>query len=67
MVVLGGLGSIPGAVLGAGLLYALPLFLQDWVPDAQNYRLLVLGAVMVGMMVVRPTGLLGRSAAKASA
>jgi branched-chain amino acid transport system permease protein len=66
MVVLGGLGSIPGAVLGAALLYALPLFLQDWVPDAQNYRLLVLGAVMVGMMVVRPTGLLGRSSGKAA-
>jgi branched-chain amino acid transport system permease protein len=59
MVVLGGLGSIPGAVLGAALLWMIPSLLQDWKPDLQQYRMLVFGAVMAAMMVVRPEGLLG--------
>jgi branched-chain amino acid transport system permease protein len=59
MVVLGGLGSIPGAVLGAALLWMIPALLQDRLPQIQQYRMLVLGAVMAAMMVVRPEGLLG--------
>ncbi len=59
IVVFGGLGSVAGSVLGAAILYALPMLLQDWVPDAQQYRLLVFGGVMAGMMAVRPEGLLG--------
>jgi branched-chain amino acid transport system permease protein len=59
IVVFGGLGSVAGSVLGAAILYALPMLLQDWVPDAQQYRLLVFGGVMAGMMAVRPQGLLG--------
>jgi branched-chain amino acid transport system permease protein len=59
MVVLGGMGSVRGAVLGALLLYFIPFLIQEWFPDFQNYRLLLFGAVMVTFMVLRPQGLFG--------
>jgi branched-chain amino acid transport system permease protein len=55
MVVLGGLGSIPGAVLGATLLSAAPEFLRFM----SQYRMMVYGALLVFLMVFRPNGLLG--------
>lgn len=55
MIVLGGLGSIPGAVIGAGVLSAAPEFLRFMA----NYRMLVYGALLVFMMLFRPNGLLG--------
>lgn len=55
MVVLGGLGSIPGAVLGAAILTTIPEFLRFM----QQYRMLVYGALLVFLMVFRPNGLLG--------
>jgi branched-chain amino acid transport system permease protein len=55
MVVLGGLGSVPGAVLGASLLSAAPEFLRFM----SQYRMLVYGALLVFLMVFRPNGLLG--------
>ncbi len=67
MVVLGGLGSVAGSVLGAALIFLLPHLLRNWVPDAQDYRMLVFGAVMAAMMVVRPEGLLGRPGQSAAA
>ena len=59
MVVLGGLGSVAGSVLGAALLWILPALLRDWIPQVQDYRMLVFGAVLAAMMVVRPQGLVG--------
>ena len=55
MIVLGGLGSIPGAVIGAGVLSAAPEFLRFMA----NYRMLVYGALLVFMMLFRPNGLMG--------
>jgi len=55
MVVLGGLGSIPGAVVGAWILTAAPEFLRFM----SQYRMLVYGALLVFLMVFRPNGLLG--------
>jgi len=55
MVVLGGLGSIPGAVLGATLLSVAPEFLRFM----SQYRMMVYGALLVFLMVFRPNGLLG--------
>ncbi|GFE59587.1 branched-chain amino acid ABC transporter permease [Geobacter sp. AOG2] len=55
MIVLGGLGSIPGAVFGASILSAAPEFLRFM----SQYRMLVYGALMVFLMVFRPNGLLG--------
>jgi branched-chain amino acid transport system permease protein len=55
MVVLGGMGSIPGIILGALLLITLPEIFRDF----QDYRMLAFGAALVLMMVFRPQGLLG--------
>ncbi len=56
MVVLGGMGSLPGAILGALLLTVLPELLRELA----SYRMLIFGAALVIMMVFRPQGLLGR-------
>jgi branched-chain amino acid transport system permease protein len=53
-VILGGMGTVPGALLGATVLYLLPeklRFLQD-------LRLLVFGVVLVLLMRLRPEGLI---------
>ncbi|HEY5975022.1 MAG TPA: branched-chain amino acid ABC transporter permease [Geobacteraceae bacterium] len=55
MVVLGGLGSIPGAVIGASVLSAAPELLRFM----SQYRMLVYGVLLVFLMVFRPNGLLG--------
>jgi len=61
MTILGGLGSIPGSLVGAALLYLLPSFLRDWFPAISDYRLLFFGMVLVATMIFRPQGLLGSS------
>ncbi|MEN6390398.1 MAG: branched-chain amino acid ABC transporter permease [Syntrophomonas sp.] len=55
MVVLGGLGSIPGTILGAGILTILPEMLRV----VAEYRMLFYGALLVILMIFRPNGLLG--------
>ncbi len=55
MVVLGGMGSIPGIILGAFLLITLPEVFREF----QDYRMLAFGAALVLMMVFKPQGLLG--------
>ena len=55
MVILGGLGSIRGVVLGAFILVLLPEMLRE----IQLYRMLALGAGLVLLMVFRPQGLFG--------
>jgi len=54
IVVLGGMGSIAGVVIAAGLLILLPEYLRF----LQEYRMLMFGAVMVLMMIFRPDGLI---------
>jgi branched-chain amino acid transport system permease protein len=53
MVVLGGMGSIPGVVLGAIVLVVLPEILREYA----QYRMLIFGLGLVVMMLVRPEGL----------
>ncbi len=55
MVILGGLGSITGVVLGALVLVLLPEVLRE----VQLYRMLALGAGLVLLMIFRPQGFLG--------
>lgn len=55
MVILGGLGSIRGVILGALILVLLPEILRE----IQIYRMLALGAGLVLLMVFRPQGLFG--------
>ena len=53
MVVLGGMGSIPGVILGVLALVALPEVFREF----ELYRMLVFGGVMTLMMLIRPAGL----------
>lgn len=54
MVILGGLGSIPGVIMGSLILVVLPEVLREF----QLYRMLALGIGIVLMMVFRPRGLI---------
>merc|ERR1711879_562067 len=50
IVVLGGMGSIPGVIVGALVLILLPEYLRAF----SDYRMLVFGAILVIMMIFRP-------------
>ncbi|MBB0244066.1 branched-chain amino acid ABC transporter permease [Streptomyces alkaliphilus] len=54
-VIFGGMGSIPGVLLGTAILIWLPEFLRDTVPAQDRY--MYLGALLVIMMIYRPQGL----------
>ncbi len=54
VVIVGGIGSIPGVVVGALFLIGLPEILREFA----EYRLLMYGAALVIMMLTRPEGLL---------
>ena len=60
IVVLGGVGSIPGVIIAAVILSAVPEIFRD----LQNYRMLAFGAAMAAMMVLRPEGLIPASRRK---
>ncbi len=60
MVVLGGMGNLWGAVLGAVVLGALPELLREFAA----YRMLIFGLLMILMMIFRPQGILGGSLIK---
>lgn len=53
IVVLGGMGSIPGVMIGGLIMILLPELLKEYA----DYRLLLFGAILVLMMVFRPGGL----------
>ena len=53
MVVLGGMGSIPGVVLGAVILVVVPEVLREYA----QYRFTIFGLGLTLMMLVRPGGL----------
>lgn len=55
MVILGGMGSIPGTIIGALVLVSIPEILRS----VQEYRMVLYGIVLVVMMLVRPQGLFG--------
>ncbi|MCL5429569.1 MAG: leucine/isoleucine/valine transporter permease subunit [Chloroflexi bacterium] len=54
LIIVGGMGSLPGVLVGALALVALPELLREF----SEFRLLVFGAVLVGMMIYKPEGLL---------
>jgi branched-chain amino acid transport system permease protein len=54
MVVLGGMGSIPGVILGAAALIVLPEVFREF----ELYRMLAFGGAMTLMMVFKPKGLI---------
>ncbi|NLX09392.1 MAG: hypothetical protein GXY36_07025 [Chloroflexi bacterium] len=54
LVIIGGMGSIPGVIMGAVVLIGIPEVLRE----LSTYRILVFGALLVAMVILRPRGLL---------
>ncbi len=66
IVILGGIGSLHGAVLGAGFLIVLPQLIsiaKDYLPSnivGSGLQAIVFGLVLIGFIVFEPLGLYGR-------
>ena len=56
LLIVGGIGSLPGIIVGALVLVGLPELLREFT----EYRLLIYGAVLIFMMLSRPEGLIPR-------
>jgi len=54
VVIIGGLGSIPGVLVGALVLIGLPGLLREF----EEYRALIYGGALVAIMILRPQGLI---------
>ncbi len=54
LVIIGGMGSIPGVIVGALVLVGVPESLRVF----ENYRILAFGALLIAMTILRPRGLL---------
>lgn len=57
--VFGGLGSLPGAVIGSILLGVIEIFAAGFV--ASNYRDLIAFVLLILVLVLKPSGLMGKS------
>ncbi|HKF41525.1 MAG TPA: branched-chain amino acid ABC transporter permease [Thermoanaerobaculia bacterium] len=55
MIVIGGLGSITGSVLGAVLYIAM----TEGLREAAQYRMILFSLLLIVIMIVRPQGILG--------
>jgi branched-chain amino acid transport system permease protein len=55
MVIVGGLGSLPGAVVGAAVL----LFATELFRGVYQYRLLIIGFIMLIVLLWHPQGIMG--------
>lgn len=54
LIIIGGLGSVPGVVIGALMLVGLPEVLRE----LSDYRLLAFGVLLVAAMILKPDGLI---------
>jgi branched-chain amino acid transport system permease protein len=52
LIIIGGIGSIPGVIIGSLVLVGLPELLREFA----EFRLLIYGMLLVAMMLVRPEG-----------
>ena len=66
IVIIGGVGSLHGAVLGAAFIIMLPQGIsiaKDWLPDAipqAGLQSVVFGLILIGFIIFEPYGLYGR-------
>lgn len=59
VVIIGGLGSVPGAAIGSVLIGLIDAFSKAWIPDLAYFTIF---APMALVLVLRPTGLFGKAA-----
>jgi branched-chain amino acid transport system permease protein len=58
--VIGGLGSLPGAVIGAYVLGGLEILLQGLLPSALTpYRDAFVFGILIALLLFRPNGIMG--------
>ena len=53
LIIVGGMGSLPGVIVGAFFIMGLPEMLREFA----EYRMLMYGALLIVMMLARPEGL----------
>jgi len=53
LIIVGGMGSLPGVIVGALFIMGLPELLREFA----EYRMLLYGALLIVMMIARPEGL----------
>ncbi len=53
LIIVGGMGSLPGVIVGALFIMGLPELLREFA----EYRMLMYGALLIVMMLARPEGL----------
>jgi branched-chain amino acid transport system permease protein len=54
LIIIGGMGSIPGVIVGSLVMVGVPELLREFA----EFRLLAYGAVLVAMMLIRPEGII---------
>lgn len=59
--VAGGLGSMPGAIIGSLLIAGIDTLVQATIPNGASYRLVFVFLLVIAVLVFRPSGLLGRT------
>lgn len=59
MVILGGLGSITGSLVGAIILTVLPEALRFFGETVSAYRMVLYSVILIVLMLVRPSGIFG--------
>jgi len=55
VVILGGIGSIPGCIVGSAILVGIPEVLRD----LRIYRMTAFSLILILMMIFRPEGIMG--------
>ena len=60
--VVGGIGSIPGAVVGGLLLGFMEIFIVAYLPDFAGYRDAFAFIILIIILLVKPSGILGKKA-----
>lgn len=58
--VLGGLGSMAGAIVGSLVIAGLDTLVQATVPNGASYRLVFIFLLVIAVLVFKPSGLFGR-------
>jgi branched-subunit amino acid ABC-type transport system permease component len=58
--VIGGLGSMQGAILGSLLIAGIDMLVQIAVPDGASYRLVFIFLLVIAVLVLKPSGILGK-------
>lgn len=60
MIILGGMGSITGAIVGAIILTLLPEFLRFFGDTVSQWRMVIYAVILILLMLLRPAGIFGK-------